>query len=129
MRKPARTVLGALLATLVVAGAAVAGPLEDADAADEQGDYATALRLWRPLAAQGNAVAQASLGFMYREGHGVVQNYVQAHMWFNLAGAYAGSDKTTREYAMRNRDLLAAKMTPGQIAEAQKLASEWKPKQ
>ena len=30
--------------------------------------------------------------------------------------------------AAENRDLIATKMTPAQIAEAQKLAREWKPK-
>jgi hypothetical protein len=30
--------------------------------------------------------------------------------------------------AVKNRDRIAAKMTPAQIAEAQKLAREWKPK-
>lgn len=50
------------------------------------------------------------------------QDYIQAHMWFNLAGA--GGNAT----ALRNRDLVAAKMTPAQIAEAQRLAREWKPK-
>ena len=42
-----------LIVVLLVSGAAVpavAGPLEDADAAYDRGDYATALRLWRPLA-------------------------------------------------------------------------------
>jgi hypothetical protein len=58
---------------------------------------------------------------MYVDGHGVPQDYVQAHMWFNLAGA-SGVAK-----ALKNRDTVAAKMTPAQIAEAQRLAREWKP--
>ena len=49
---------------------------------------------------------------------------MQAHMWFNLAGALAGE----RAKSVENRDRVAAKMTPAQIAEAQKLAREWKPK-
>jgi uncharacterized protein len=47
---------------------------------------------------------------------------VQAHMWFNLV-AMAGD-----QGAATNRDNVAALMTPAQIAEAQKLAREWKPK-
>jgi hypothetical protein len=43
-------------------------------------------------------------------------------MWFNLAAA--GGD----ELAVKGRDMAAAKMMPSQIAEAQKLAREWKPK-
>lgn len=61
------------------------------------------------------------------QGKGVPQDYVQAHMWINL-GVSSLSDKTQRETAVGFRDDLAAKMTPAQIAEAQKLAREWKPK-
>ncbi len=52
-----------------------AGPLEAAAAADEKGDYATALQLLRPLAEQGNARAHAPaqnyLGLVYDDGNGV----------------------------------------------------------
>ena len=47
-----------------------AGPLEDANAAYNRGDYATALRLLRPLADQGDASAQYNLGVMYDNGQG-----------------------------------------------------------
>jgi TPR repeat protein len=59
---------------------------------------------------------------MYAQGQGVPQDYVRAHMWFNLLAAqgYKG--------ASENRDKAARLMTPAQIAEAQKLAREWKPK-
>ena len=112
-----------LIVVLLVSGAAVpavAGPLEDGLEAYEKGDYATALRLWRPLAEQGNADAQSNLGTMYYKGQGLTQDYVQAHMWFSLSAAQDGDTN--------NRDIIAAKMTPAQIAEAQKLAREWKPK-
>jgi TPR repeat protein len=59
---------------------------------------------------------------MYDKGSGVTQDYLQAHMWFNLAAARG--EKTAREF----RDSLAEKMTPEQIAEAQRTAREWKPK-
>jgi hypothetical protein len=50
-------------------------------------------------------------------------------MWFNLAAAsFPASDVSNRNLAGKNRDLVARKMTPDQIAEAQKLAREWKPK-
>ena len=52
---------GVVLA-LVLFGAAAAGPLEDATAAYQRGDYATALRLLRSLADHGDAIAQANLG-------------------------------------------------------------------
>ena len=54
---------------------ALAGPIEDGIAAFEQGDYATVLRLWRPLAEQGNVRAQFTLGFMYYSGRGVSQDH------------------------------------------------------
>ena len=115
-----------LLLLVCAAGPAVAGPIEDAEAAFDKGDYATAVRLWRPLADQGYGIAQSNLGLMYSKGYGVPQNYAQAHMWFNLAAA--NLPETERDLAVRNRDRVAAKMTPAQIAEAQKLAREWKPK-
>jgi hypothetical protein len=52
-------------------------------------------------------------------GQGVVQDSVLAHMWFNL-GAISGKI----EPAVKNRDDRVAKMTPAQIAEAQKLGRE-----
>jgi uncharacterized protein len=66
---------------------------------------------------------------MYDEGRGVPQDYVQAHKWYNLAASrFPTSAKEFRDRAVGNRDAIAAKMTPAQIAEAQKLAREWKPK-
>jgi uncharacterized protein len=59
----------------------------------------------------------------------VPQDYVQAHKWFNLAAARIPASETeSRAIAIKSRDSVASKMTPAQIAEAQKLASEWKPK-
>ena len=69
-----RATLTALLILVAIVRAAVAGPLEDATAAFERRDFATALRLLRPLADQGNAVAQFILGVMYDNGKGVPQN-------------------------------------------------------
>ena len=52
---------------------------------------------------------------------------MQAHKWLNLSAAGASTDeKDVRDRAVKNRDMVAAKMTPAQIAEAQKLASAWK---
>ncbi len=50
-----------------------------------KGDYATALLEWKPLAAQGDAPAQANLGGMYRDGRGVPQDDAEAVRWFRLA--------------------------------------------
>ncbi len=83
-------------------------------AAYERGDYATALREFRPLAQQGDAKAQYNLGWMYHNGQGVVQDYTRAHMWANLA-ASNGADTIAR-------NLIAIVMTPAAIEKAQSLA-------
>jgi uncharacterized protein len=134
-------------------------------AAYQHGRYATALRLARPLAADGDARAQSMLGLLYYRGQGVPQDHneavkwfrraadlgdaqaqynlgliyakgeagepdnVSAHMWFNLAAThFPPSDTDDRNAAVRNRDLVAEKMTPAQIAQAQRRAREWRSK-
>jgi len=163
MRLP-KAGLVAVFLSLSLAAPVMAGPIEDATAAFGRGDYATAIRLIRPLADQGDAeaqldlgamyqngqgvpqdyatavrwfrkaadqgdaIAQNNLGLMYYNGQGVPQDYVQAHMWLNLAAAtFPATDAESRQKAVKNRDFVASKMTPEQIAEAQKLAREWKP--
>ncbi len=71
--------------TLALSGFARAGTFEDGVAAYAVDDYATALRLWRPLAERGDAEAQHNLGLMHAEGQGVPQDYVKALIWFRLA--------------------------------------------
>ena len=51
----------------------------------ESGDYATALKEWKPLAEQGHAEAQNNLGVMYDNGFGVTQDYKAAFKWYKLA--------------------------------------------
>jgi len=80
-----RATLTALLMLAAIAGSAVAGPLEDGETAYNRGDYATALRLLRPLADQGNAAAQTKLGLMYENGYGVSQNFAEAVKWYRKA--------------------------------------------
>jgi TPR repeat protein len=84
-------------------------------------DYAKAAYWYRKAAEQGLAAAQFSLGYRYECGGGVVQDYIQAHLWMNLAAAH---DNVTYVAA---RDKVSAKMSPVQIAEAQRLARDWKP--
>ncbi len=59
---------------------------------------------------------------MYANGHGLRQDFVQAHIQFSLVAA-AGS-----EGAQKNRDFVASKITPDQIDEAQRRAFEWRAK-
>ena len=91
-------------------------------------DYAAAVSWYRKAADQGNADAQGNLGVMYAKGQGVPQDYVQAHKWYNLGSARATAAEV-RDRNAKNRDIVAAKMTPAQIAEAQRLASAWNPTQ
>jgi uncharacterized protein len=65
--------------------AAIAGPLEDGNAAYQRGDYATAVKLLRPLVDQGNAGAQDILAIMYFVGQGVPQNRAEAVRLYRLA--------------------------------------------
>jgi TPR repeat protein len=58
---------------------------------------------------------------MYYSGNGVPQDYIQAHMWLNLAASEGN------ETASQDREILAKSMTPDQLAEAHRLAREWKP--
>src|SRR5919106_1454360 len=71
-----------LILCVCAADPAAAEPLEDAIAAARKGDYATALHLFRPLAGQGNAVAQYNLGMMYSLGRGVPRDYAVAVSWY-----------------------------------------------
>jgi TPR repeat protein len=85
-------------------------------------DYAEAVIWYRKAAEQGNVKSQGALGVMYSNGQGVPQDYVLAYMWTSLAAATG--DKT----ATKNLDMVARETTPAQIAEAQKLAREWRAK-
>jgi hypothetical protein len=148
----------ALLTMVAIRGVAVAGPLEDAEAAHGRGDYVTALPLFRLLADQGDATAQYRLGHLYDAGSGVTQNYAQAVRWyrlaadqglaaaqFDLATMYENGQSVPQDFVLAhmwfnlsasrgnqaaafNRDELATSMNPAQITEAQKLARGWKPK-
>jgi TPR repeat protein len=60
--------------------------------AHQRGNYATALREWRPLAEEGDAQAQLHLGLLYAKGNGVSQNYTMARQWYEKAA--------TQGYAM-----------------------------
>src|SRR6266849_1263672 len=89
-------------------------------------DYAAVLN----SAEQGDATAQYNLAVMYDIGRGVLQDYVLAHKWYNLAAShYATWEADIGASAARSRDRLTVRMTPAQIADAQKLAREWAPKQ
>ena len=81
-----------LLISISIADAAFGGQLDDASAAYERGDYATAYRLIKPLAEQGNAKAQYNLGLMYKEGLGVPKDYTVAMKWYRKAAEQGLAD-------------------------------------
>ena len=87
-------------------------------------DFAEALKWLRLSAEQGDASSQDMLGAMYDNGDGVLQDFIQSHMWHNLS-ALNFKDSEKHYNAVTNRNREAAKMTPEQIAEAQRLAREW----
>ena len=88
-------------------------------------DSTEALKWFRLAAAQGLAEALYNLGVMYLNGQGIARDEVQAYKWLDLAAA-TYTAKPERDEAGKTRDSVAAHMTPAQIAEAQKLAREWK---
>ncbi|HEU0083942.1 MAG TPA: hypothetical protein VFQ87_13840 [Bradyrhizobium sp.] len=106
----------AMLAAQGTASATLAGPWEDGMAAYKRGDYVPAIRLFRPLAEQGNAKAQKLLGVMFRKGEGVPKNAVRARMWFSLAAKQgeAGARAGLREVSQT--------MTAQQISQAEAMA-------
>ena len=90
-------------------------------------DYAQAVEWYRKAAEQGDAAAQFLLGYMYKDGLGVPQDYVEAHKWLILAAARMPAEDERRANIVRLRDAVASLVTPAQMAEAQRLAREWKP--
>ena len=81
-------------------------------------NYKTALKWYRLAAEQGHAYAQTNLGVMYGIGKGVIKDWVYAHMWLNIAASSGNKN------AVKKRNIFVKRMTPAQIAEAQKLARE-----
>jgi len=124
-----------------------------------KGDYTAAAKEWRPLAEEGDPIAQFNLGLLYLDGHGVPQSYAEAVNWFrraaeqdypqaqhNLGAMYGSGQGVKRDYiqaykwlnlcaakgnpgCVTQRDLIAKKLKPGQIAEAQRLATQFQPQQ
>jgi len=123
----------------------------------KRGDYDTALKELRPLAEQGHASAQFTLGSMFFKGQGVPKDYQEAFRWYRLAaeqGNEAAQGKLGTMYylgqgvpkdyvlahmwvnlaaaqglesASEMRDHFETAMTPDRLAEAQRLAKAWKP--
>ena len=149
-----RTAIGVVLA-LLVALPVGAQDFHRGMAAAELGDYPTALKEWRPLAAKGHASAQYNLGFMYKEGRGVPLDLIQAAKWYRKAArqGYAKAQRSLGlmyeygegvpqdnvlahiwfslsaangdKFAAKSRNQITKRMPPARVAEAQKLARDW----
>ena len=89
----------AFAALLVVLAAPAWAGWDEGVAAYDRGDYATALREWRPFAEQGNASAQFNLGVMYGNGQGVTLDYAEAVRWYRKS---AEQDDADAQYNLGN---------------------------
>ena len=85
MKIPLRARIALVTLALGVPVVSSAGPVEDARATYDSGDYPGAFRIWTQLAEQGNAEAQNWLGRMYLDGRGTTQDNVAAADWFRRA--------------------------------------------
>ena len=147
-----------VLVFLLWFAAPVSADFEAGMTAYDQGDYATALGELKPLAENGSARAQVTLGVMHSNGQGVPQDFKEALRWFRLAAdqgnadaqfylgaVYADGKELPQNYvraymwlslaaaqghknASHARDLAAGQMSQSQLEEAQRLAREWKSK-
>ncbi len=113
-----QTMIGGLVLAAQIWGiaGAIAGPWEDGMASYNRGDYVPAIRLFRPLAEQGNAKAQRVLGVMYRRGEGVARSSARAFLWFSRAAA--------RGDAQAKAELreVSQTMTPEELSQAREMA-------
>lgn len=86
-----------LSAVVFAAAVAVISPvsaqsIQAADDASRTGDWATVYTNIQPLAAQGNAEAQAWLGSLYRDGHHVARDAVEGARWARLSAMQGNAD-------------------------------------
>lgn len=146
-----------LFACCLIVTSASAADFAAAVKAYDQGDYATAAKEWRPIADGGEPAAQFNLGMLYYDGRGVPQDFEEAVKWLrrsadqgyakaqhNLGALYGVGKGVRRDYVQaykwlslcaaadekgceEQRDLVAKKLKPSKLTEAQRLTREWKP--
>ena len=117
-----RTTLG--MAVLVLALSATQPTRADYEAGQRAWDAGRpheARAQWLEAAGAGDPRAMLALGRLFAQGLGVIQDFVEAHKWLNLAASRGETD------ALLERDALAEKMTSAQIAAAQERATSWRP--
>ena len=111
----------AILAFALIATHPANADFEAGQRAWDAGSVDEALSQWRVAANEGDRRAMLALGRLYLQGLGVLQDYVEAHKWLNLAASRGEAA------ALAERDALSAKMTPAQMATAQERAAAWRP--
>lgn len=156
MRKPALLLSLTAIVVLIASVPAFADFQAGLDAY-QKGDYVGAVKEWRPLAEQGDPEAQYNIGLLYLDGKGVPQNPAEAVNWFrraaeqdyekaqhNLGAMYGSGQGVKRDFiqaykwlnicaakgnagCVTQRDLVAKKLKPNQVSEAQRLATDFKP--
>jgi TPR repeat protein len=84
-------------------------------------DYAEAVYWFTKAAEQGEADAMQNLGAIYLHGRGTPVDLVKAYMWYNIGASFDGMNKALSAF----RSEVENKMTPEQVAKAQKLTREW----
>ncbi|SKA16439.1 Sel1 repeat-containing protein [Enhydrobacter aerosaccus] len=90
-------------------------------------DHREAARWYLRAAEQGYARAQNDIGFMYGFGEGIPpHDDVQAYKWISLAiMRYTAKNQDRLDQAAKDLATLKARMTPAQIAEAERLIRQW----
>ena len=91
-------------------------------------DYVRAAQWYRQIAQRDGTEARFRLGVMYYNGEGIPRDDIQAHKWFDLAAKRAETGGN-RDESSKNRDIVARRMNPAQIAEARRLARLWRANQ
>ena len=110
-----------LLAVVFLMKHPVLADYENGVQAWESNRYREAVAQWVAAAETENGRAMLALGMAYQQGLGVLQDFVEAHKWFNLAASYGIIE------AVEERNALEAKITADQRSEAETLARSWQP--
>ena len=152
-----KTAVAAVVVAVALSGLVSAAPIDDGVEAAKRGDYATAMRILRPLAIKGDPRAQYNLGVIYDEGLGVQPDYSAAFSWYlkaanqgyasaqaNLGVMYYTGQGVRRDYftayiwfylaasagdkdAARSLNQVAGELPSASKAEAQRRAADWLP--
>jgi hypothetical protein len=103
----------------IIAGTPALADYYDGLRAYDAGKYQQAAKEWEKAANMRDAKSLLELGKLYREGIGVPQSFVKAHVYFNLAGSLGLAE------AHRSRDEIAKRMSDAERARAQLMAEKW----